>query len=52
MTFGLAKLKSRAADSAVFSIPVVLGKSKKSVPLNYTLVQGEKAVSGIIELQK
>lgn len=52
VTFGMAKLKRREAGSAVFSVPVVSGKEKKPVPLNYTLVQGKQAVSGTIEVQE
>lgn len=52
ITFGMSKLKSREANSAVFSVPIVAGKDKKLVPLHYTLVQGEKAVSGTIDVQE
>ncbi len=52
VTFGMAKLKSHEASSAVFSVPVLSGKDKKSVTLNYTLVQGEKAVSGKLDAQE
>ncbi|QND52225.1 hypothetical protein HB779_10115 [Phyllobacterium sp. 628] len=52
VTFGMAKMKTREANSAVFSIPVLTGKDKKSVTLNYTLVQGEKAVSGKLDAQE
>jgi DsbC/DsbD-like thiol-disulfide interchange protein len=52
ITFGMSKLKSREANSAVFAIPIVAGKDKKLVPLHYTLVQGEKAVSGTIDVQE
>ncbi len=52
VTFGMAKLKSREATTAVFSVPVLTGKDKKAVTLNYTLVQGEKAVSGKLEAQE
>jgi DsbC/DsbD-like thiol-disulfide interchange protein len=49
VTFGMAKLKSHEATNVVFSVPVLSGKDKKAVALNYTLVQGENAVSGKIE---
>ena len=52
VTFGMAKLKSREAATAVFSVPVLTGKDKKAVTLNYTLVQCEKAVSGKLEAQE
>lgn len=52
VTFGMSKLKSREARSAVFSAPIVAGKDKKPVLLHYTLVQGDKAVSGTIDVQE
>lgn len=51
-TLGMAKLKRREANTAMFSVPIVTGKEMKSVLLSYTLVQGEKAVSGKIDLQE
>jgi DsbC/DsbD-like thiol-disulfide interchange protein len=51
-TLGMSKLKSREANSAVFSVPIISGKEKKPVPLHYTLVQGAKAVSGTIAVQE
>jgi DsbC/DsbD-like thiol-disulfide interchange protein len=51
-TLGMSKLKSREAKSAVFSVPIISGKDKGPVPLHYTLVQGEKAVSGTIDLEE
>ncbi len=51
IVLGMSKLKKREANSAVFSVPIVAGKDKKNIPLNYTLVQGDKAVSGVVDMQ-
>jgi len=50
--FGMSKLKDRKANNAVFSVRIISGKDKKTPPLNYTLVQGDKAVSGTISVQE
>ncbi len=50
--FGMSKLKSREPNSAVFSVPVVSANDPKPIVLHYTLVQGEKAVSGTIEMKE
>ncbi|PSH70663.1 hypothetical protein CU102_00995 [Phyllobacterium brassicacearum] len=52
VTFGMSKLKGREAKRAVFSAPIVAGKDKKPIQLHYTLVQGDKAVSGSIDVQE
>ena len=52
INFGMSKLKSRDAKSAVFTVPLVSGTQAKSGPLYYTLVQGDKAVSGTLNLPK
>ncbi|RCW79291.1 DsbC/DsbD-like thiol-disulfide interchange protein [Phyllobacterium bourgognense] len=52
VTFGMSKLKDRQANSAVFSVRIISGKDKKTPPLNYTLVQGAKAVSGTVDVQE
>lgn len=53
VTFGMSKLKGREAKSAVFSAPIVAGKSEDQVKLlHYTLVQGDKSVFGTIDVQE
>ncbi len=52
VTFGMSKLKSREAKSAVFAVRITSGKDKKTPPLNYTLVQGDNAVTGTIGVQE
>ncbi|CAN7561846.1 protein-disulfide reductase DsbD family protein [Phyllobacterium sp. LjRoot231] len=52
VTFGMSKLKDREANNAVFSVRIISGKDKKTPPLNYTLVQGDRAVSGTIGVQE
>ncbi|TXR48095.1 hypothetical protein FVA77_16200 [Phyllobacterium endophyticum] len=51
VTLGMSKLKTREASKAVFSVPVISGKNKRTPPLNYTLVQGQNAVSGTISVE-
>ncbi|MEK1891545.1 MAG: protein-disulfide reductase DsbD domain-containing protein [Phyllobacterium sp.] len=50
--FGMSKLKSRDEKSAIFAVPVVSGTQAKPGPLYYTLVQGNKAVSGTITVKE
>ncbi|MHC1549820.1 protein-disulfide reductase DsbD domain-containing protein [Phyllobacterium sp. K27] len=52
VAYGMAKLENRDQNRAVFSVPVTSGKQEKSMILNYTLVQGEQAVSGTIDVQQ
>lgn len=52
IAYGMAKLEKRDPDRAVFSVPIASGKQEKSMVLNYTLVQGKKAVSGTIDVRE
>ncbi len=52
VAYGMAKLEKRDANRAVFSVPVTSGKHEKSMIVNYTLVQGNQAVSGTIDVQE
>ncbi|UGY10966.1 protein-disulfide reductase DsbD domain-containing protein [Phyllobacterium pellucidum] len=50
--FGMSKLKSRDDKSAVFAVPLVSGAQAKPGLLYYTLVQGDKSVSGKIPFKE
>jgi DsbC/DsbD-like thiol-disulfide interchange protein len=51
ITLGMAHLKKREGAEATFAVPVLSGKDRPAGVLDYTLVQGQEAVSGHISIE-